>query len=361
MNLSIKLNSLTLTNPIMPGSGPLTGDSEKMIAISKTGVGALVTKTIAPEGAKVVRPCIYGGKNYIYNNELWSEHPAIDWIEKYLPETKEQTDTPLIVNIGYSVEDIQQTIPKIDKYADGYELNPRYSSDNLQTVGELVKKAIELTDKPIWVKMNCNLSNPVEFAKIAVRNGAVGVVASSSYGPSMAIDLEKRATKIGNEDGYVWTSGPIIKPIILGVVHQVKKELPNISIISSGGVSSADDVIEFLLAGADAVQLLSIAMIKGRSMYNKILEDLPVALEKYGFASIEEVRNTRLKKKESKYKPSFPIIENEKCNICNICYDNCPYFAIENKDNSIQVDQEKCFGCGLCESRCPKKAITGIL
>lgn len=362
MDITTKLKSITMKNPLMPGSGPLVGDGEKMLYLANLGLGGIVTKTIAPEAAKVGRPCIVGGKDFIMNSEAWSEYEAKKWLEQYLPYYVENTDTPIIASVGYCVEDMELLIPQLDKLVDGYEVIPRYVGKDLVTVGKIVATVKRLTSKPIWVKMNANLPDPVAFAQACKDNGADGVVAITSLGPNMIIDLEKRRPKIGIETGYVWTSGPVIKPLALATVHMIKQAIPDISVIGCGGIATADDVLEFLLVGADAVEMLSEAMLKGKEVYTKIINDLPKALEKYGFSSIEEVKATQLGKASVVYEdPKKPIIDHEKCTMCMICIKNCPYYCMSDVDHKVFVDYDACFGCGLCESRCPVDAISGML
>ncbi len=350
MDISTRLASLTLKNPLMPGSGPLTGNDERMIYLSKLGLGALVTKTIAPEAAEVMRPCISGDKNVIYNSEMWSEYHSDRWEKEFLPSVKSKVDTPLILSLGYVAEDIRNMVPRFNSLADAYELIPRYVGKDFAAVGEMVAAARDLTDKPIWVKMNAGLPDPLGFAGAAAENGAQGVVAVTSLGPNMVVDMEKRRPVIGTPDGYVWTSGPYIKPLALATVHQVKQAFPDLSVIGGGGVATADDVLEFLLVGADAVQMLSWAMLRGKDVYKKIIDKLPEALKKYGFSSIEDVKSTQLNKLDLTLTPSFVKIDHDKCTKCSICVDNCPYFAL-SMNGKVVVDEDACFGCGLCQSR----------
>jgi len=361
MDLSTKAAGIQLNNPILPAAGPLVGDAERMIYLAKQGIGGIVTKTIAPLPAEIGRPCIAGTKNMIYNSEAWSEYSGEDWYEKFIPQLREACEVPVIASIGYDYKDLQQLVPHLESMVAGYEYIPRYVGKKFDEVTEIVKVLRSLTDKPIWVKMNASISDPIGFAGACKEGGADGITAVTSLGPNMVIDIEHRRPLIGTPGGYVWISGPAIKPLALAYVNMIKETYPEMSVLASGGCSSADDVIEFLLAGADAVEILSIAMLKGRDMYGKILADLPAALEKYGFSSVEDVKATGLTKYESPTVPSFPRIDYEKCTGCGLCADNCPYFAMRMENKKPVTDKSKCFGCGFCQTRCPSKAITNVI
>lgn len=360
MNLNTSLSGINLKNPLMPASGPLVGDSEKMKIISDFGVGGIVTKTISSKGAEVVRPCIYGGQDFVMNAELWSEYDPEIWIDKFLPEIKEGLNKPLFISVGYSKDDMKNLIPKLDKYADAFEISTHYVGKDLTAIKETLMTIRKHTQKPVYMKMSPHIPDPVGFAKMVIENGGNGVVAINSLGPTMKIDVASRKVLIGNKEGEVWTSGPAIKPIALALINKIKKAIPQCEIIGVGGIASAEDIIEFLLAGASAVQMLSAAMLKGKNLYKKIIDDLPSALEKYGFSSIEEVLKTELQTGNVKYEPIYPAIDYDKCINCKLCENICPYFAISSENEKVVMDNSKCFGCGLCESKCPKKAIKNV-
>ena len=359
MDLSTNICGLILENPLMPASGPLVGDFEKIMAISSFGVGALVTKTISTKAAQVPRPCIYGDNNKIMNSELWSEFTPDKWIDEILPKLKAQAKVPIIASLGYSKEDMEILIPRIDEYVDAFEISTHYVGKDLDVIAQIVKTIRNNTDKPFFMKISPHIPDVVGFARMAKENGASGIVAINSIGPSMIIDIEKRSVLVGNVDGEVWTSGPSIKPIALAIVNKIKQAVPDFTIIGVGGVSSAQDVIEFLLAGADAVQMLSSAMIKGKDLYEKIISDLPKTLEYYGFDSIQDVINSKLIIGKVNYEPKYPKVQLKGCIGCKICESVCPYFAIK-VNKKAKVDRVKCFGCGLCETRCPVNAISGM-
>lgn len=357
MNLETKIGNLVFENPLMPASGPFVGDDEKMILLSKLGLGGMVSKTISVKGANVPRPCITSSKNHVVNAELWSEYDHEKWIEEILPRTKAAIKQPLIISVGYTKSDMEVVVPKLDKFADAFEVSTHYVGKDLTVIAETVRTIRSLTDKPFFMKISPHMDDPVAFCRMVLDNGGTGVVAINSVGPTLTIDLQSRSVKVGNVDGNAWMSGPAIKPIALAIIDKIHRGIPECPIIGVGGISTAEDVLEFLLAGASAVQMLSAAMIKGVELYKKIVDDLPKALEKYGFESIEEVVKTELIIPEVQMKPVFPVIDKDKCILCMKCVNSCPYLALRLEDGQIKNDKDKCFGCQLCESVCPKNAI----
>lgn len=356
MNLKTTFDGLELKNPLMPAAGPLVGDAEKLLFLKDAGCGAIVTKTISTKDAHIPKPCIYGDREFIMNSELWSEYPKEKWIQEFLPEYISKNDgRPLIVSVGYTKEDMMVLIPLLDCFADAFEVSTHYVGTDLSVISETVRTIRSLTKKPIYMKISPHIPNPSGFAKAIKESGANGVVAVNSLGPTMKIDLSTRSIQYGNEKGFVWTSGPVIKNLALATVYQIKQAEPSLTVIGVGGISTADDVLEFLLAGASAVQMLSAALLKGKQLYAKIIEDLPKVLEKYGFKSIEDVIATGLKN-HVKYTSHLPELIEEKCTRCMLCVRICPYFAIDMKEK-ITFNPEKCFQCGLCASKCPTKAI----
>lgn len=361
MDLSTVVAGINLANPLMPASGPLVGDGRKMLAIGRFGVGALVSKTISVKGAVVPRPCIYGGRDFVMNAELWSEYGSERWIEEFLPAVREASKVPLFVSAGYTAEDMANLIPRLDPFADAFEISTHYVGKDLSNIAATVRTIASRTRKPIFLKMSPHIPDPVEFARMALENGASGIVAINSLGPTLRIDAVTHRVLVGNGQGEVWTSGPAIKGLALALVRRVKDALPQCAVIGTGGVATAEDVVEFLLAGADAVQMLSAAMLKGKYLYEKIIADLPAALGRAGFASVAEARATRLEPVSVRWEPIPPEFDLDRCTKCGLCEKICPYFAIENREDGFpQVNAEECFGCGLCQSRCPVAAISGV-
>lgn len=356
LNLSTSFDGMTFKNPLMPAAGPLNGDLAKLRFLVEQDCGGIVTKTISKELPHIPKPCIYGDKTFIMNSELWSEISYEVWVDEILPEFHKSKDRPLIVSLGYTKEDMEFLVPKVNKYADAYEISTHYVGTDLSVIQDTVRAIRKNTDKPIYMKISPHIPNPELFAKAIKEAGANGVVAINSLGPTMKIDILDRKIIYGNDKGFVWTSGPAIKPIALATVYKIKQAEPSLTVIGVGGIKTADDVLEFLLAGASGVQMLSSALLYGKDLYSKIIKDLPKALEKYGFSSIEEVINHGLKK-EVVYKQSLPVLDKDKCIDCMLCEKICPYFAI-SYPGVITFDPDKCFECGLCIAKCPTGAIS---
>lgn len=360
-NISIKILGLEFANPLGPAAGPLSEGLENMLFFNKNMCGFNTSKSISVEGAEVIKPCIAATSSKVYNCELWSELHSDVWIEKILPTIHENKQKPLIVSVGYHEQDFRYLIPKLDPFADIFEVSTHYVEE--KELAGIVQSIREITSKPIFMKLSPHVSDYMGFVQTVLDAGATGIVAINSLGPTTAIDLKTRSILLGTaKTREVWLSGPSIKPIALNRVYNIRKNFPEIPIIGVGGIETAEDVMEFILAGADLVQMLSSALIKGRQLYDKIVQDLPNKLVFYGFSSIEEIRKVRQETifDEGKIPENdYPTITNE-CIMCGLCVKICPVSAL-TKEEQIIVDKNTCIKCGLCASRCPKDAIVGVL
>ncbi|MFW6285081.1 MAG: dihydroorotate dehydrogenase, partial [Bacillota bacterium] len=237
MNLKTRFDGLELKNPLMPASGPLVGDDKKLKFMADAGCGAIVTKTISTKAPNIPKPCIYGANQYVMNSELWSEYPLEDWVETFLPKFKKESDRPLIVSVGYSEEDMKALIPKLDPFADAFEVSTHYVGTDLSVIGNTVKVIRSLTKKPFYMKISPHIPDPEGFAHTIKENGANGIVAINSLGPTIHVNVKRRALEYGGPDGYVWTTGPVIKNLALGVVYKIKSAEPDLTVIGVGGIA----------------------------------------------------------------------------------------------------------------------------
>lgn len=295
MDISIKLPGLNLKNPIIPASGCFGFGREFAELYDLSILGGIAIKSATP--AKRYgnpTPRIAETPSGMLN-AIGLQNPGVDVIkEKELPWLA-QFDTEIIANVaGSTEEDYVEVIKKLndDPVVKAYELNiscpnVKHGGIGLGTQPELAAKVTkmckEAATKPVYVKLSPNVTNIVEIAKAVEEAGADGLVLINTL-MGMRIDLKTKKPVIANLTGGL--SGPAIKPVAIRMVYQVY-EAVNIPIIGVGGITCAEDVIEFLLAGASAVE---VGMMNFVDPYvcKTIIEELPAALEKYGFKDMKE-------------------------------------------------------------------------
>jgi dihydroorotate dehydrogenase (fumarate) len=257
--------------------------------------------------------------------------------------------------VGYTEEQLKIVIPKVEAYADFIEVSTHY---NKASLASLVKCIRSMTSKPVLIKMSPHVDNDLQFVETVLEGGASGIVALNSFGPGMVLDLKRRALLLGDKNGHAWISGPAVKPFALNRIAGIRSHFPDMPIIGCGGVASATDALEMILAGADLVQILSASLINGRQRYGAIVKDLPQIMRENGIESVKDLRTGGFERKVYG-KGDYPLI-TDSCTGCQVCVKVCPFGAYEAGKPPI-LDKSKCIRCGLCQSRCPVKAIEGVL
>jgi Pyruvate/2-oxoacid:ferredoxin oxidoreductase delta subunit len=132
-------------------------------------------------------------------------------------------------------------------------------------------------------------------------------------------------------------------------------------VIGVGGVRKVEDVVKHLMAGASAVQVCSLAVLKGQEVYGKLAADLSKWLDSHGFSTVGEIiglyREERREPVQAKAR-LFPRIDKELCNLCLLCERSCIHQAIQFENEEFHLDKTRCVSCGLCRSLCPKAALS---
>ena len=363
MSLQTKFIGYNVKNPLMPAPGPPVRDAKACIDCIKGGVGVMVTKTISTKAAVVPQPNMMEHKvhKYFLNTELWTELSPEQWIQHEYPKIREACDVakiPMICSMGYTAEEIAEMAPKVAPFADGFELSTHYIGDDPRPMQEAIKACIKGGGgKPVFVKLSPFRDAP-RAAKAAKEAGAAGVVCVNSYGPTLALDIERRgAPFMGSDSKYGWMSGPAIKPLALRVVYDVAREV-DLPVIGVGGISTGKDAIEFLMAGASGLGICTAAIVEGRDVYGKIANEMQEWMQEHGYKNVEEliglgIRHPPLVQKNP------PHIDPKKCVGCGTCVTSCLYEALKLNDEGIaQCNGDLCFRCGLCYTRCPVGAIS---
>lgn len=295
MNLSIELPGLKLKNPIIPASGCFGFGREFAELYDLSLLGGIAIKSATP--AKRYgnpTPRVAETPSGMLN-AIGLQNPGVDVIkEKELPWLA-QFDTEIIANIaGASEEDYIEVIQKLNDsdVVKVFELNiscpnVKHGGIGLGTKPELAAKmtrmAKEAAQKPVYVKLSPNVTNIVEIAKAVEEAGADGIVMINTL-MGMRLDLKTGKPILANVTGGL--SGPAIKPVAIRMVYQVAQAV-NIPIIGVGGITCAEDVLEFLYAGASAVEVGMQNFVDPYCCV-KIIEELPEVMKKYGISDIKE-------------------------------------------------------------------------
>lgn len=359
VDLSVEICGIRFKNPIMTAAGPTVRDADSMLKAAEGGAGGLVAKTISITPAQVPRPCIVKIKDSILNAELWSDLPTEQWLKVEYKKAK-QAGVPLIASIGYKADEIRELAPKVAAAGvDALEVSTHYLGNDPTPVVEATKAAKETAAIPVFVKLSPNVPDISQFAKAAEKAGADGIVAINTLGPCLAIEIENAMPMLGSPHGYGWLSGQAIKPLAVRCVAEIARAV-KIPVIGVGGITTGRDVIEFIMAGASAVQLCTAAIIRGHKIYGIIADEMVKFMKAKGYNTIDEMKGLALRhlpEQPLRVTPKPVEVIASKCTACGLCERHCPYKAIRVIGRVAKVDATRCYECGLCVSVCPTRAI----
>ncbi|MBD3254547.1 MAG: dihydroorotate dehydrogenase [Candidatus Lokiarchaeota archaeon] len=292
--LQVNFSGLQLKSPIILASGILGVSFSSMKRVIDAGAGAVTSKSIG------LKPRIgYGNPSIIevyrgtFLNAVGLGNPGIDHFIKEITEIKKYS-LPLIVSVfGETIDAYIEVATKAEKAgADAIELNVSCPHANVSSIGmdkdltsNLVSKVKNQLKIPIFVKLNPNVTDLTEIAFAAEKAGANAVVAINTIA-SLKIDVNTHRPILAHGSGGL--SGKAIHPIAVKHVFDLYKKL-TIPIIACGGVDSWQDIVEFFLAGASAVQI-GTALYRGVNIIKDILENLIKYLKKNRFKSISDLK-----------------------------------------------------------------------
>ena len=289
VNTKVSLSGLELDNPVIPASGTFGFGYEfaELYDINILGSFSFKGTTREPRFGNPT-PRIAECPNGMINS-VGLQNPGIDKvISEELPKLKKCFNKKVIANIsGFSVDEYAYCCERIDKEEQVGLIEVNVSCPNVHNGGmafgtsakaaaEVTKAVKAVTTKPVYIKLSPNVTDIVEIAKACEDARADGISMINTL-LGMRIDLRTKKPVIANKMGGF--SGAAIFPVALRMVYQVY-EAVKVPIIGMGGVSSADDVIEMMLAGATAVQVGAANLVEPYACKN-IIEELPKTMEKY--------------------------------------------------------------------------------
>lgn len=297
VDLRTKLSSLELDNPLIPASGcyGFGQDFAPLYDLNILGSISFKGTTVEPrEGNALPRiaECPMG-----MLNSVGLQNPGVKVVvEEELPALKKIFHKPLVANIsGFSFEEFSILAEEMDKVENVGLLEVNISCPNVhnggmafgtdaKNVAEVCKRVKEKTRKPVYMKLSPNVTDITEMAKAAEAAGADGISLINTL-LGMRIDIKRRRPVLANKVGGY--SGPAIFPIALRMVYQVRKAV-QIPIIGMGGIASAEDVIEMMMAGASAVEIGAENLVHPY-VCRDILENLPILCEELGISSLQDI------------------------------------------------------------------------
>ena len=297
VNTKVNLCGIEISNPIIPASGTFGFGYEfaSLYDINMLGTFSFKGTTKDPRFGNPTPRIAETASGML--NSVGLQNPGVEKvISEELPKLKAVFNKPVMANVsGFAVEDYAYTCEMLDKEEQigWFEVNiscPNVhggglafgtSAKNAEAVTKAVKK---VTKKPVFIKLSPNVTDITEIAKACEAAGADGVSLINTL-LGMRIDLKTKKPILANKMGGF--SGPAIKPVALRMVYQVYDAV-KIPIIGMGGISTAEDVIEMMLAGATAVQVGAANLVEPFACKN-IIEDLPRVMEKYGINNLTDI------------------------------------------------------------------------
>ncbi|GFH42281.1 dihydroorotate dehydrogenase [Lactococcus hodotermopsidis] len=297
--LAVKLPGLELKNPIMPASGCFGFGEEYAKYYDLSKLGSIMVKATTPN-ARYGNPTPRVAETPSgMLNAIGLQNPGVDAvIAEKLPKL-ETYNLPIVANVaGFSTADYRIVTEKISKVATIAAIELNISCPNVdhgnnglligqvpELAYEVVKAAVEVSKVPIYVKLTPSVTDIKEIARAVEAAGAAGFTMINTL-VGMRFDLKTRRPILANATGGM--SGPAIKPVALKLIREVA-QISKLPIIGMGGVTSAEDVLEFMIAGASAIGV-GTANFTDPFACLKIINDLPNVMDKYGITTLEELR-----------------------------------------------------------------------
>lgn len=291
----VKITGIELRNPTILASGIMGTTGASLVRMANSGAGAVVTKSIGPE-PKTGHPNPSMVKlDCGFLNAMGLPNPSYADFDNEIKIAKEGTDVPVIASIfgGNAEEFVKVAEGLADSRPDAFELNVScpHAEGYGATIGtdscmvEAITAAVcDAVDVPVWVKLTPNVTDIRSIGKAAENGGADAVVAINTL-RGMAIDINSGYPILGNRFGGL--SGSAVKPVAVKCVYDLYDAV-DIPVIGVGGVSSWEDAVEMIMAGASAVQIGS-AVYEGVEVFGTIAAGIEQFLLDNGYADVEDI------------------------------------------------------------------------
>ena len=375
--LNMEMAGLRLKNPIIAASAGTTKDAVHCLEAQKAGCGAVILKSIQEETVNRYNPfprmalVRNGIPGYQSVSFMTYEQAFEGGIDKYCDEIKRAKDMleiPVIASLNCVNKKTwaDYAIRCEEAGADALELVPscpvgaviRNASEFYPAAKEALKGAKEAVKIPVGVKMTQQMSNPILCAIDLENDGSDWLTMfNRSSGLQSDIDsMEPMMEKVFCGHGGPW--------VTQSVMRWIAAAYPNLRchISATGGVTNHEDVIRYLLSGAQSVQIATLIYLKGYDVIQGMLEELQKYLDKHNIEEISELTGKAAMKvlplsAVDRSKKYYAHLEEEKCIGCKKCFPVCIYGAISNDGKKPKIDKALCDGCGLCSQVCNRAIV----
>jgi dihydroorotate dehydrogenase len=381
IDMSIKIRSLYLKNPVFLAAGPLTTKLENLIQAEELGLGAVDTKvTLSRKYPKI--KCYErtfwdpGTRIMNWNLGLWDgEFICIDDAVAFIKMAKQELSIPVFGNFKEDSDQVEQWIMLAKRLEDA-------GADALVTfftfIREFVGKEIEMLEKiiapvcsavsiPVIFKLQpiaglfadiprmATVMEDVGLSAIQISDGVGGypslAIDAPPYHPFSCIDFQAR-------DGFI--SGPYLRPLIYKTVYEYANQT-NLPIICSGGIWDSLSAIEAILYGSSVIASSSGPCIKGWAMFTDIIQGIGNYMQENNYSRIGDFKGLAgqyIKENDQiDYPDCYAAVDESKCNGCEQCLPPAHCNAIFMDQSLAKINKEGCVGCCICKYLCPENAI----
>jgi len=295
--LTVEIAGLKLPNPTMLAAGVLGLSGASLREAIENGAGAVVTKSVCLKSRLgYANPTVFQVSCGLLNAIGLPNPGAKDFAEEIKELKRSGMSVPVIASVfGFSAEEFAKTALILAKAgADAIELNvscphvEKTGSEIGQSpslVAEVVEQVKSAVEKPVIVKLTPNVSNIVEVAEAGVKAGADAITAINTV-RAMAIDVETTHPILANKIGGL--SGPAVKPIAVRCVYEIYGAV-KVPVIGCGGIATWRDAVEFILAGASAVQIGTAVATHGLGVFRSVSRGVEFHLRRKGFESVKDI------------------------------------------------------------------------
>lgn len=424
IDLSVEIAGFRLKNPLIAGAGPNTKNLPNAISCMKGGFGAIVVRSLHLQyphqplvafrefwrvygDIKQTPKGFYSLQSTAAPAQRINEKTALGWggaarmptLEEWTDEVHKivraakDYDCAVIASIGWcgsnlTTEEMWKIEAKAmaDAGVDAIQLHTapspatepgRYMTINPKKYLEMpIRAAKQSTPLPVFVKIPADCCDTVGMAAMAQKAGADGVVPVTRW-LSFTIDIDHEKDPVWRGPGI---GGPWSVPIMNGLIFRIRNANQPVSYISrdpseqfpdtipvtgpiipSGGVRTGDDVIGYLIAGANAAEICAQVILEGAHMAKRIEKEIRDWMVRKGYERITEFQGTLRLLEHEKVKdiPQWlAVVDKELCSACEICIHSCPNQAISLLDNTARINPDFCEGCRTCYYVCPTGAIS---